>query len=460
MFLENGEKIKDACQKEFCWDKLLKMIKHKNVIPVIGQGLCRVDIKSEGKKNYLLYDYLTERVASECGATFHADENHKLAKACFEFLKEKRSDDAYLDLSDFLKKILEGVRPVPENSLWKLARIKNFRIFINTAYDNSLASTIKSVRRATTEIRKYTVGERYLNLLEKGLFDSIDSSNCTLVYHLFGNFDNMKPAYAEKDILETIIKFNEDMKTHSEDNFFQKLISNKLLFIGCGYDDWLFRFFIRILSNQPFEFFWKNSGFKIFASDDFLNSKKGSFYHLWGFLKEHNAIYCYPGSGEDFVDLLFEKLNKDYADEIIQPPDFPQIFISFEGKDRKAAQRLTDNLKEDGIGVWFDERELKGGDKVDEKIIEAINKYPVFMPLVSQNSKQITKMGQVKYHIQEWLHSYANYVEKRVTIIPVIIDDTKPFFDKFKGIYHYKISGGNRHGDYEKLKDQLIKLLR
>jgi hypothetical protein len=338
--------------------------------------------------------------------------------------------------------------------------IKNFEIFINTAYDDLLANTLNKVRRAKTEILSYTVGEKYLNFLDKELFNSIKNSNCTLLYHIFGNFNNMKPAFAEKDILETIVEFNKDMKEHSENNFFQKLRNSTLLFIGCGYDDWLFRFFIRILSNRSYEFSRENSDFKFFAGDDFCNNKKDPFFDLLRFLRDHKAVDCYPGNGKDFVDLLFKKLNEDDADEIIQPPDFPEVFVSFEGKDRKAAQRLTNNLKEDGIGVWLDERELKGGDKVDDEIIEAINKYPIFISLVSRNSKQITKKGEVKYHIQEWLQAYANYVEKKVTIIPVIIDDTKPFFDKFKGIYHYKIPGGDRLGDYEMLKKQLIKLLR
>lgn len=463
MFLEKGEEIKSACHKDFNWKVLLNRIKHKNVIPVIGQGLYRVDIELEGKKNYLLYDYLAERIAAECGANIHTDENHKFAKACFEFLKKKKGDDAYLDLSDFLEKLLGGVRLIPGSSLWKLARIKKLGIFINTAYDNLLESAINKVRRAKTEIRSYTVEEKYLDFLDKQLFDAIDKFKCTLVYQIFGNFGNSKPAFAEKDILETIVEFSKDMKENTEKNFFQKLGSKSLLFIGCGYDDWLFRFFIRILSNQPYEFFGKNSDFKIFASDDFCNSKKDPFFDLLRFLREHKVVDCYPGKGEDFVHLLFEKLNKDNdnGDEIIQPTDFPEIFISFEGKDRKAAQRLTDNLKEDGMGVWLDEHEFKGGDNVDDKIIKAINKYPVFMPLVSRNSQQLlTDEGKLKYHIREWEQAFTKSVEEKMKIIPVIIDDTNWVYDKFSGIFHYNIPSGDRLEDYEKLKDQLIKLLR
>ncbi|MCP5053146.1 MAG: hypothetical protein GY940_38620, partial [bacterium] len=60
----------------------------------------------------------------------------------------------------------------------------------------------------------------------------------------------MQPAYTEKDILETIVEFQADMKDNRENNLFQQLESRSLLFMGCGYDDWLFRFFIRTVANE------------------------------------------------------------------------------------------------------------------------------------------------------------------------------------------------------------------
>ena len=464
MLFKKGEKIKSAYQSDFRWDVLLRQIKRKQVIPVIGHGLYRVNVESEGKNNYLLYDYLAEQVAAKCGMTIQADENHKFAKACFQFLKKNNHFGAYLDLFEILNEILEDVRLVSDNSLCKLARIKNFDMFINTAYDDFLANSINSVRRSPTKPLSYARTDKNFDSLNPKLFDSNGKLKCTLVYHIFGNFDDNAPAYTESDILETLMQFNKDMETNPNTTFFKKLGESCLLFIGCNFDDWLFRFFIRILSNQSYSFFQNNHNFKLIAGNYFCNNKKDPFYDLLRFLRANNVMDCFPTSGEDFIDLLFEQMERDYSNDIIQPSDSPYTaFISFEGKDREAAQLLTDNLKKDGLVVWLDEREFKGGDDVDKKIINTIDRCSVFIPLVSRNSKQLlTDEGKLRYHIREWQQAYnkTQLDDKKLTIIPVTIDDidwkSDKGWNKFDDLYYYKIPGGNRLGDYENLKNQLI----
>jgi hypothetical protein len=132
--------------------------------------------------------------------------------------------------------------------------------------------------------------------------------------------------------------------------------------------------------------------------------------------------------------------------------------LSFEGKDRPAANRLADLLRRDGIDVWLDERNFNPGDDVDETIIKAIDKCPVFIPLISKNSQQLqTDEGKLKYHCQEWERAWSNKIadEKSVTIIPVKIDDTGWLYDKFGGIFYIGVPGGNMGGDYENLKVRL-----
>jgi hypothetical protein len=449
---------------DFKWDELVKRIKHKNVIPVIGHDLFRCESESEGEGEFLLYNYLAERVLEACGAILPSDKNHKFAKACFEFLK--RNNHYYPELSAFLKKTLEGVHLTQNNALCKLARISSFDIFINTAYDNFLTNMIKTVRSAPTKALSYAKKETYLNLLDNELFNSIKNSNWSLVYHIFGNLDNKYPAFTEKDILEIIMEFHKDMVGDRHNNLFQNLESRSLLFIGCGYDDWLFRFFIRSMTNGSFEFSPQNKVYKIFVGDDFINNKKDPFHDLLRFLREHQVVDFYPCSGRDFVELLFEKLENDDSDdpaEIIKPNDFPgTAFISFEGNDRSTARKLTKNLRADGIPVWLDESKFKGGEYVAQTIINAIDKCPVFIPLISKNSQRIqTDDGKLKYHIREWEWALKNNNkdDNKIMIIPVIIDDAnlKDWkYEEFKELFHYKIPGGDKVGDYEKLKNQLI----
>lgn len=448
--------------KDFGWEKLLRLIKLKNVIPVIGHGLYRVDVESEGKTNCLLYDYLAEKVLEKSGTNFQfkAGENHKFAKACLEFLNE--NDNDYVGLSIFLKKALKGVKLVRDSSLLKLARIKNFNIFINTAYDDILLQTIKTARDIPTEAFHYTKKEKDLDLLDRDLFASLRDFQSALVYNIFGNMKGcLEPAYTEKDTLETIVEFQKDMVAFRAHNLFKKLESSSLLFLGCGYNDWLFRFFIRTTANRPYEFHNDNQTCN-FVGDACFDSNKYPFEELPKFLKNYRTEIFHSFDCTDFVDLLFSMIEKDSQDQITQPIDFPgNVFISFEGADRAVARLLAENLRKDGIDVWLDETKFKAGDAVDKKIYKAIDRCPFFIPLISENSKKLTDKGKTKYHIQEWLRAHSNKESNgKLRIIPVKIDDTKWIYDSFEGLFYYKIPGGERTGEYDKLLKNLKEFIQ
>lgn len=136
-------------------------------------------------------------------------------------------------------------------------------------------------------------------------------------------------------------------------------------------------------------------------------------------------------------------------------------FISFHGADREAARRLVSALRADGIDVWLDERELKGGEYTDETVIKAIDKCRIFIPLISRDSREIlTQSGKLRYHIQEWQQASSANIKsgKAPMIIPVKIDDTGWTYDNFKDLLHLNIPDGKAEGDYEELKRQLLKL--
>lgn len=437
-------------------ERLLEDIEKGEVIPVIGQGLYQVEVVSNGKpKVLLLYDYLADQLLAECRATINSDENHRFAKACFEFLKKNFYD--YRLLSKFLKKQISEVQLITENSLWKLARIKGINIFINTTYDDLLTRTIRTVRITPTEIYRYSRQEEKL-YQSSTLFESLKNFKSNLVFHIFGNFSNTIPAYTENDILENIKKLLTDM-SFNYNHLYSKLKNSSLLFIGCGYDDWLFRFFVRTLANNPYELPLKAKTIYYCVIDDFMRVKKDPWQELPRFLGDYGVEVFQYQEAREFVDRLFDEVKKKNPDAIISEDDFPgQVFISFEGKDRAIARCLADNLRSDGIDIWLDERKLNGGKIIDKVIMKAIDRCPVVIALISKNSKKIkTKDDNVKYHIQEWLRASSNKAsgEKNVEIIPIKIDKTKWIFDKFNGITHLKIMGGRKEEEYGKLLDQL-----
>jgi len=442
---------KDGCKG------FIERIKRNMVIPVIGHGLYRANVESEGLKDVLLYDYLASQVLAECGGTVNSDENQRFAKACFEFLKKNGND--YWKLTEYLKEKIAGVRLVPEDSLWKLARIRCFNIFIDTAYDDLFYQTIKTVRTTHIEALSYTRQEKNFNYLDTQLFRSLKDSSSSLIYQIFGNLQSIEPAFTEGDMLETVTEFQKDMAADRHNHLFQKLKSSSLLFIGCGYDDWLFRFFIRTLANNPYELSVKEGIIHCLVSENFKKNKKDPSLELQRFLESYHVVAYQNDDARDFVQILFEDVNKQSPECIISEEYFPgQVFISFENTDRPAAQHLADNLRGYGIAVWLDEIKINVGEEFDETIIKAIDKCPIFIPLISKNSQK--DFSRNKYYIKEWLLAQANRVIKNTEILPIIIDDSKKMeFKEFEKLQYYRIPGGKQEGQFEELVKQINKLL-
>ena len=445
---------------DFNWDELLEHIECGSVIPVIGP--CLYLVKGDGTGEVLLYSYLADKLAEETGLTPPPEEYHKFSKAAFEYLR--KHNENYLKLSKFLSDIIKSVKLIVDNPLLKLARIKPFNIFINTVYDDFLLDSIKTVRDHHIEARTYSLMRKKLSCLDDDLFDNLERSEATLLYNIYGNIGkNIDQAFTEKDILETLVEFQGDMRTNPENNLFQELKRKSLLFMGCGYEDWLFRFFIRTISNEHFKYPKDPHTFR-FIEEDFLKDEKGNYTNLAVFLANYQSeIYASRG-GKEFVDRLFERLEDRYPDTVIPVTDFPRTaFISFEGTNRPAALRLASHLKADGIKVWVDDNEFKPGQEIDETIMKAIHKSPAFIPLISRESRNIqADNGRLKYHCREWEIAYADMVsgEKSKTIIPVIIDESDWMYESFKSLNYVKIPEGNRAGEYDKIRDRLLELQR
>ncbi len=315
---DNSFKYASAAEKDdFNWDELLSQIHHKNVIPVIGQGLYRVEIESEGKTDVLLYDYLADQLADVCGMSIDPHENHRFAKACREFLI-RDIDDPFDELSKFIMQRIKGICLVPHGSLWKMARIKSFDFLMTTAQDNFLVDTINSVRSIPTKILSYSLNNRRSSMLSDELADSFDRSQLTVLFHIFGNVSNdFGNAYTERYILESVLNFGFDYMRYSNIRLLDMLRRKSFLFIGCGYDDWFYRLFIRSISQRPFVYYRNDS--PLFVADDFGTADNHTFRQLPKFLSDHGIEVFLTGDSRNFVNLLFEKYENLYPEDIIHP---------------------------------------------------------------------------------------------------------------------------------------------
>jgi TolB-like protein/Tfp pilus assembly protein PilF len=99
------------------------------------------------------------------------------------------------------------------------------------------------------------------------------------------------------------------------------------------------------------------------------------------------------------------------------------VFLSYASQDAEAAARICDALRAAGMKVFFDQRELRGGEAWDQRIRREIHDCELFVPLISVN----TASRREGYFRLEWdladqrTHMLAR---NRAFVVPVCLDAT------------------------------------
>jgi TolB-like protein/Flp pilus assembly protein TadD len=99
------------------------------------------------------------------------------------------------------------------------------------------------------------------------------------------------------------------------------------------------------------------------------------------------------------------------------------VFVSYAREDAGAGQRIAEALRSQGVEVWFDQNELRGGDSWDQKIRRQINDCTLFLPIISQRTQERGK----GYFRLEWKLAVEQthlMAEGIAFLAPVAIDDT------------------------------------
>jgi len=64
------------------------------------------------------------------------------------------------------------------------------------------------------------------------------------------------------------------------------------------------------------------------------------------------------------------------------------VFLSYASEDAEAARRICDALRAVGLEVWFDQRELRGGDAWGQRTRREIRDCALFVPIISANHRR------------------------------------------------------------------------
>jgi TolB-like protein len=127
------------------------------------------------------------------------------------------------------------------------------------------------------------------------------------------------------------------------------------------------------------------------------------------------------------------------------------VFISYASQDAEAAGRICEALHAAGIEVWFDQRELRGGDAWDQSIRKQVKDCALFVPLISAN----TEARSEGYFRREWnlaVNRMLDMADDQTFLFPVVIDDTAEMTarvpDRFRERQWTRLPGGSASREF------------
>jgi len=218
----------------------------------------------------------------------------------------------------------------------------------------------------------------------------------------------------------------------SDPNIVNALKNKSLLFLGCSFPDWMIRFALRLISNEPLHDWGSKRTIIVVNDPSDLRNEQNSF------LKNYDVI-TYEGSTSEFVNELSSQWKKRNP----HAGKTKSIFLSYTRADMQAVESMKKGIEQIGnVTCWYDKRELEPGDDWREKIVVNIRKADLFMPLISANSLE----HEDGYVQKEWSQGTNEWVFRNADkkadkyLIPVIIDDSKAYGEKITKHFDSKIN--------------------
>lgn len=181
----------------------------------------------------------------------------------------------------------------------------------------------------------------------------------------------------------------------------------QLLCVGCDFDNWLFRFFMYVLSGDNMTSHENEGGVVAMTWNE--NTKLQDYL-------EKRMVHTETDS-RDFMRTLVDTINEKHP-----LSEVGDIFISYAHEDWVEASQLYQLLKDKGCHVWIDDKRLgrdgKGTD-YDERIWKAIGQCNVFISVLSDQTRRdlmelpgkVADIDFSKYHDQ-WPKSARYYMKE------------------------------------------------
>lgn len=387
------------------WDELMDFISEKQLTPVLGKEVYKFK-QNDGL--IPLDEYLSQQILSLNQVSDQPPLS--LTKAVSYLVNERKLKT--MDVTRKLKSIVKEINfefPL----LTAVLSITDLNYFINTAvYNNVLEHSFSAIRNQKITSINFSINEPFSDC------DNLEKLKEPFVFNVFGSLLNtVDAALSEEDMLEYTGYFKEKMSNAA--NIINALRNHNLLFIGCAFPDWMVRFVLRLLSNEPMHD-W-GSKRTIIVVNDHSDLREQQYE----FLRSYDVV-TYEGNTSDFVQELSDRWKQKNPSAIKNK----RIFLSYTVKDKEAVENLKKALEGiENVSCWYDNREIKPGDDFKTEIAKNIKSADLFIPLISANSLT-HKDGYVQL---EWFTADNVNTFRKIDgntgkyLMPVVIDDTNPY---------------------------------
>jgi hypothetical protein len=311
----------------------------------------------------------------------------------------------------------------PTLPLRQLAEIRSLRLFVTTGFDGLLERALSDARGGVEPLVLPGDKGREIDLPADW-----SKSSRPAVYHILGSMTG-KPVLTEADLLERLHALAENRPPR----LFGELRERTLLFLGCGFPDWLARFFIRIMKNDPFGG-TDGSRYHIIADERITKDR-----NLVEFFSHYKLDVYQAGRAAEFVADLHGRwmerakqsaATASIATQVARPIVKGAVFLSFSSLDREEVRAIAAELdKVGGVDCFFDERGIPFGSDWDRVIRDSLSVCSLFVPFISRNTEALENANVNQYLWKEWNLAAERdlYTPPRGRfILPVVFDGVEP----------------------------------
>jgi hypothetical protein len=402
-------------------DDILLYIEEERVVPVIGPEL--LVVKDNGTEK-LLYQILAERLAKKLKIPVEdMPANFNLNDVAGLYTRHNDPTEVYSRLKVAADEVFQQLPAVPD-PLRKLASIGPLNLFLSTTFDPLLERALADVR-FNGENRALSIAQSPQSPIDLPVEWS--SQSRATVYHLLGALSaTANYVVTEADAIEFFHAIQRDAGRLGR--LFDELRGRHLLVLGCGFPDWLTRFFLRIARGTKFQ----QSRERLEIVADRASANNAGLGNFLGTFSRSTRIF--EGSAVEFVDRLYEKWtarhpdatwrrNADTSKKTANVPKAGEVFISYAKEDLAIAKRVYEALSP-RVDVWMDQSQLEPGDELKPRLLLAIRESTLFLPIISATSSNRTQ----GWFIKEWKEAVLaeEFMKGRPYLVPIVVDDTPP----------------------------------